>query len=58
MQRPVLSGVLLLLSVAPAQHDTAKKPEGIRWLHALDAVRPTGEARDERPVILYFTFDT
>ena len=28
----------------------------IEWLHPLDAALPT--SRDERPIILYFTFDT
>jgi hypothetical protein len=33
------------------------RPDGIKWLHPLDAALPAG-GKSDRPIILYFTFDT
>ena len=55
----IIVGWAFALSVTPllAQHEADKAVPKIEWLHSLDAALPVAQP-DDRPVILYFTFDT
>ena len=47
-----LSVVLSVLTASVVAQDT------IQWQHAADGALPAAAANDDRPTILYFTFDT
>lgn len=58
-KRVTIVGWVFALTVTPllAQHEVDKGVPKIEWLHSLDAALPVAQP-DDRPVILYFTFDT
>lgn len=58
-KRATIVGWAFALTVTPllAQSEPDKEAPKIEWLHPLDAALPVTQP-DDRPIILYFTFDT